>query len=111
MSMVFCRGCGKEIHNSAPLCPHCGAPQSQASSAASGSLWLAITGIVLAIFAAICAVQVNSFDHDQLVGGSAIALVALAAGAINLQQKKPGKGISVTAIVVAAVSFLILIGS
>ena len=27
MSMVFCRGCGKEIHESAPVCPHCGAPQ------------------------------------------------------------------------------------
>lgn len=25
--MVFCRGCGKEIHESAPSCPHCGAPQ------------------------------------------------------------------------------------
>lgn len=25
--MVFCRGCGKEIHESAPNCPHCGAPQ------------------------------------------------------------------------------------
>lgn len=28
MSMVFCRGCGKEIHESALACPHCGAPQS-----------------------------------------------------------------------------------
>jgi len=111
MSMVFCRGCGEEIHDTAPLCPHCGAPQTQTSSAVSGSLWLAIASIVLAVLAAICAVQVNSFDRDQLVGGSAIALVALAAGAINLQQKKPGKGISVTAIVVAAVSFLVLIGS
>ena len=27
MAMVFCRGCGKEIHESAPTCPHCGAPQ------------------------------------------------------------------------------------
>ncbi|MDF7826626.1 zinc ribbon domain-containing protein [Pontiellaceae bacterium B12227] len=26
MSMVFCRGCGKEIHETAPTCPHCGAP-------------------------------------------------------------------------------------
>ncbi|WP_436882768.1 NINE protein [Enterobacter asburiae] len=26
-NMVFCRGCGKEIHSSAPLCPHCGARQ------------------------------------------------------------------------------------
>lgn len=27
MGMVFCRGCGKEIHETAPSCPHCGAPQ------------------------------------------------------------------------------------
>ena len=26
--MVFCRACGKEIHNSATTCPNCGAPQS-----------------------------------------------------------------------------------
>ncbi|QDY43486.1 TM2 domain-containing protein [Candidatus Pantoea soli] len=26
--MVFCRGCGKEIHSSAKACPHCGATQS-----------------------------------------------------------------------------------
>lgn len=25
--MVFCRGCGKEIHETAPTCPSCGAPQ------------------------------------------------------------------------------------
>ena len=28
MVMVFCRGCGKEIHDSAVNCPHCGATQS-----------------------------------------------------------------------------------
>lgn len=30
--MVFCRGCGKEIHETAPTCPHCGAPQRADSS-------------------------------------------------------------------------------
>lgn len=25
--MVYCRGCGKEIHGTAPTCPMCGAPQ------------------------------------------------------------------------------------
>lgn len=34
MGMVFCRGCGKEIHESAPTCPHCGAPQSVKSATA-----------------------------------------------------------------------------
>ena len=28
MGMVFCCGCGKEIHETAPTCPHCGAPQA-----------------------------------------------------------------------------------
>ena len=28
MAMVFCRGCSKEIHESAPTCPQCGAPQA-----------------------------------------------------------------------------------
>ena len=32
MSMVFCRGCGKEIHETAPTCPHCGALQVNPSS-------------------------------------------------------------------------------
>jgi TM2 domain-containing membrane protein YozV len=32
-NMVFCRGCGKPIHSSAPTCPHCGAPQGYAPSA------------------------------------------------------------------------------
>lgn len=27
-NMVFCRGCGKEIHNSATACPNCGAKQN-----------------------------------------------------------------------------------
>lgn len=27
MSMVFCRGCAKEIHSTATACPQCGAPQ------------------------------------------------------------------------------------
>lgn len=32
MGMVFCRGCGKEIHESAPTCPHCGVPQGNPSN-------------------------------------------------------------------------------
>lgn len=29
---VFCRGCGKPIHRTAPMCPHCGAPQGVGTS-------------------------------------------------------------------------------
>lgn len=34
MSMVFCRGCAKEIHSTALACPGCGAPQASAQVAA-----------------------------------------------------------------------------
>jgi len=34
--MVFCRGCGKEIHITAPMCPMCGAPQGIAPTAFHG---------------------------------------------------------------------------
>ena len=30
--MVYCRGCGKEIHETAPTCPQCGAPQNVPST-------------------------------------------------------------------------------
>jgi TM2 domain-containing membrane protein YozV len=29
--MVHCRGCGKEIHETARVCPQCGAPQPSAT--------------------------------------------------------------------------------
>lgn len=34
-TMVFCRGCGKEIHESAVTCPSCGAVQNTRTTAAA----------------------------------------------------------------------------
>ncbi|WP_226962191.1 zinc ribbon domain-containing protein [Sulfurimonas marina] len=34
--MVYCRGCGKEIHETAESCPHCGAPQNIPSTKTNG---------------------------------------------------------------------------
>jgi uncharacterized membrane protein YvbJ len=36
MGMVFCRGCGKELHETAPTCPQCGAPQGNLNSVIKG---------------------------------------------------------------------------
>jgi ribosomal protein L40E len=36
MAMVFCRGCGKEIHDSATACPHCGANQLRSRAKIGG---------------------------------------------------------------------------
>jgi TM2 domain-containing membrane protein YozV len=47
MAMVFCRGCGKEIHETAISCPHCGCPQA---AAATGNIKSQSVAAVLAAF-------------------------------------------------------------
>lgn len=42
--MVFCRGCGKELHSTAKACPHCGASQSVQGSKSK------MTAVLLAFF-------------------------------------------------------------
>ena len=44
MSMVHCRGCGQQIHESAVTCPHCGAPHGATSLAATAALPPGIQG-------------------------------------------------------------------
>ena len=57
MGMVFCRGCGKEIHETAPVCPACGAlqglpPQQLSVQAASleGGVYAGFWYRALALF-------------------------------------------------------------
>jgi TM2 domain-containing membrane protein YozV len=46
MAMVFCRGCGKEIHETAISCPHCGCQQT----ATAGNVKSQTLAAVLAAF-------------------------------------------------------------
>lgn len=52
MSMMFCHGCGKEIHESANTCPYCGAVQRQTTSkdAAGAGKRKMIAGILALMF-------------------------------------------------------------
>ncbi|MEQ9872759.1 MULTISPECIES: TM2 domain-containing protein [Pectobacterium] len=46
-SMVFCRGCGKQIHSTAKACPQCGATQASGKgekSRISAALFAAFLG-------------------------------------------------------------------
>jgi len=47
MAMVFCRGCGKEIHETAISCPHCGCQQA---AAVAGNIKSQSVATVLAAF-------------------------------------------------------------
>lgn len=48
--MIYCRGCGKEIHETALSCPHCGAPQgghSSTNASSSSKVTLALVCLFL----------------------------------------------------------------
>ena len=64
--MVFCRGCGKEIHETAVSCPHCGAVQhvtAKLHKNQSGTIWLSgkskVTAGVLALL--LCGFGIHKF--------------------------------------------------
>jgi hypothetical protein len=49
-TFVHCRGCGTQIHESAPACPKCGAPQPvTTSSTATASMPVVVTGVYGAV--------------------------------------------------------------
>jgi TM2 domain-containing membrane protein YozV len=50
MTMVFCRACGKEIHESALMCPSCGAIQPKVSASEKRILPAALLCFFLGVF-------------------------------------------------------------
>lgn len=114
MTMIFCRGCGKEIHETAPLCPHCGAAQVASSALQQKTAppdWTAITSLIIACFVLLTFMGIDKADTDQLVGGVMFCSGSIVLGIINLQQHRPGKTMAIVAIVLASIALLICLGS
>ncbi|HEY6308593.1 MAG TPA: TM2 domain-containing protein [Candidatus Angelobacter sp.] len=53
MAMVFCTGCGKQIHDSAPTCPSCGAVQLTTPVAVSATDKRVLPAFLLCFFVGI----------------------------------------------------------
>lgn len=112
--MVFCRGCGKEIHESAPVCPHCGAPQGAVDRSDQqfpvGSIWMAITSLVLGIVCILAFFDDSPWDKDTIAGMGLFAVAGLAFGAVSLSKQSAGKGMAISGVVISAISLLAYIG-
>lgn len=114
MTMIFCRGCGKEIHDTAAACPHCGAAQSGSSAVGhQESKWMAITSLVLGILALLGAMGLitDGGDADEMMGVVLFGVLSLVFAVLSLVQKRWGKSLSITGIVLSAIGLLAIIGS
>lgn len=114
--MNFCTGCGKAIHESAPVCPQCGAPQKPvavqpAQVERTGPLWMAITSLVLGVWCALSIfedIEVDDAGLEALAYGvqAAVSAIGLALGIVSLNVSKRGKGMAIAGIVTSAVGLL-----
>ena len=113
--MVFCRCCGKEIHETAIVCPHCGGVQHATAvhlhQTADGPFWVPITSLVLGI---ICALALfddySQWDNDTTIGLGICSMSSLVLGTISLNKQKNGKGMAITGVVLSSIALLAFIG-
>lgn len=114
--MVFCTGCGREIHETAPSCPQCGKPQKTVPTHGShatvieGPLWAAITSLVLGVLCVLSMFDVSNWGEDTRIGEAMFAILGLVFGIVSLNISKRGRGMAITGIVMSAIGILSAIG-
>ncbi len=106
MSMVFCRGCGVPIHESALACPKCGAPQGNASAQDAGLAFVLPIG---RSGWAIAAGYLALFSILVLPAPFALACGVMALRDIKKDPKKTGKPRAFFGIVMGALGTLALV--
>lgn len=93
MAMVFCRGCAKELHETAVTCPQCGASQitsATPSPASVGSPWMAIISLALSIVCTLALFDDSEWDTETIQGLGLFAVAALILGIITINTKRTG---------------------
>lgn len=110
MGMVFCRGCAKEIHETATSCPQCGAVQSIAVKATpTAAPWLGIVSLVLGILSVLAFFDDAEWKKDTIVGLGMFSVAGLVCGIIGI-SKRSGFGLAIAGTILCAMALLCLIG-
>ena len=115
--MVFCRGCGREIHESAPACPHCGALQGTAQAPAvpsqqtnDGPIWIPVISMIVGIICLLSFLDDSKWDGETIFGCTMLAVAGLVMGIISICKQRNGRGMAIAGVVLSAIALLICIG-
>ncbi|MGE6387402.1 DUF4190 domain-containing protein [Pseudomonas sp. NPDC078416] len=113
MAMVFCRGCAKELHETAVTCPQCGASQITSATLPPANVrspWMAIISLMLSIVCTLALFDESEWDTETIQGLGLFSVVALILGIITINTKRPGYGMAIAGTVLSGVSLLVFVG-
>lgn len=111
--MIFCRGCGKQIHETAQSCPHCGATQGSIASK-EAIHWASIASLVvgLIVFLMILSEPEGQWDEDTVLGGVIFGVIPVALGIYSFYQtSKNGRWMGITGLCLGVIAVLVSAGS
>lgn len=113
--MIFCHGCGKQIHETAPTCPHCGAPQKieKKIPESRSPHWTSITSFVTGIvsFLMMLTESAGTWSQDAIVGGLLLGAIPVVFGIISLSKKQAGRWMAITGLILGPIVILVTMGS
>lgn len=113
--MVFCRGCGKQIHETAPSCPSCGALQNLAPTPTHSQSyhWTHIVSLVTAVlfFLLLAAEPDQQWSQDECIGLIVLSLIPIGFGIAGVTSRPHGRWMSITGMIIGAVLLLAAIGN
>ncbi len=112
-NLIYCRGCGVQIHETAVSCPKCGALQAPPQVAIQKNhTVLSTTSCVVGVLVLLGALGVDApWSRDEVIGTVFLVLIASICGGLSLYQEKPSKSTAVIGLVLASISLLICIGN
>lgn len=112
--MVFCRGCGKQLHATAPLCPHCGATQERVPALSQQGKrpvpWLGGLASVMGALCLLGALDSAGWDRDEIEGFYMAFAIALVAGIYVVAAQRAGRRLAIAGMVMAGVALLLFLG-
>jgi ribosomal protein L37E len=94
--MVSCRGCGKQLHRTATMCPHCGAPQGEEKAPRASNKMRAshVALVILACLGSAFSGGLMAGFVGALTGSAALGVFLLSIPSVLIAAHFAGKWIA-----------------
>jgi len=118
LPMVFCSGCGHQIHETAISCPNCGMPQPRLTAQQDNAtqigkspqtepFWAAITSLVIGLIAITATLDDSKWDGETLYTFLICSMSGFVLGIVSLNISNRGKKIALTGAVLSVIALIL----